>query len=85
MLTLFLALLVAAPVQAPDKPSRRDVAERSADPADKVICKRFQRIGTLVGSDRVCKSKRDWDRERDALRQPDHAISCGVSDVTGRC
>ncbi|MDF2495856.1 hypothetical protein [Sphingomonas sp.] len=85
MLTLLLALLAAAPDQAPEKQSKREVAERSADPADKVICKRFQRIGSLVGSDRVCKPKRDWDRERDALRQPSQAGACGISGTPGAC
>ncbi|RSV18322.1 hypothetical protein CA236_09580 [Sphingomonas sp. ABOLG] len=85
MLTLLLTLLVAAPGQVPDKPSKREVAERSADPANKMICKRFQRIGSLVGTNRVCKTKRDWDVEREALNQWSPAISCRPSDVTGRC
>jgi hypothetical protein len=85
LLTLLLTLLVAAPGQVPDKPSKREVAERSADPADKVICKRFQRIGTLVGTERVCKTKRDWDRERDALRQQGNGGACGVSGAPGGC
>jgi hypothetical protein len=82
MLTIILALLAASP--APEQP-KREVAERAADPADKMICKRFNRIGSLVGSERVCKPKRDWQRERDAARAPIAAGACGVAGNGGVC
>jgi hypothetical protein len=53
----------------------RDAPERSADSRDKVICKRFNKTGSLVSVYRTCKPKSEWDRERDNIRQ------LGVSDA----
>ena len=46
----------------------RDASEASADPLDKVICKRFANTGSLVASHRECKTKRDWERDRENMR-----------------
>ena len=62
-----VALAVAGPaVAAMDQ--KKNEAERSADTSDKVICKRFAETGSLVSSHRVCKTKREWDQERDEIR-----------------
>jgi len=59
-------------------PTQRDEAEKSADSQDKIICKRFVETGSLVKGYRTCKSKRDWERERDAVRaQTNMSGSCG--------
>ncbi len=42
--------------------------ERAADPQDKVICKRFVETGSLVKGQRTCKTKREWERDRDNIR-----------------
>jgi hypothetical protein len=76
---LALLLAVAGPAgQA--KP--RDAAERAADPADKVICKRFTKTGSLVDSTRVCKTKADWQRERDNLRTSTNSTGCQPGATT---
>jgi ribosomal protein S1 len=69
----------AAPAQKPDE------HEKSADDAEKVICKRFKETGSLVSSRRVCKSKRDWERERDALRTNNGINSCANQVGAGTC
>jgi hypothetical protein len=47
---------------------KREVAEKAADGQEKMICKRFLETGSLVKGYRTCKTKRDWERERDAIR-----------------
>jgi hypothetical protein len=63
-------------------PEKTDEHEKSADVGDKMICKRFKETGSLVSSRRVCKTKRDWERERDALRTSSNINSC-ASQVGG--
>ncbi len=81
MLTLLLALAAVDP--GPDKPLKREVAERSADAGDKMLCKRFVKTGTLAGGERICKTKRDWERERDAVRQLGAAGSSSCQAIAG--
>jgi hypothetical protein len=50
--------------------------ERAADPQEKVVCKRFIRTGSLVDSYKTCKTKHEWERERDNLRQLSVSDSC---------
>jgi hypothetical protein len=42
-----------------------DAPEGAAGNPDKVVCKRFTRIGSLVDGYRTCKTKKEWERERD--------------------
>ena len=70
-----IALLAANPVAA-QQVGKTDVAEKSADPRDKIICKRFVETGSLVRGYRTCKTKADWDRERDNIRAPAVTQSC---------
>jgi hypothetical protein len=61
--TLALCLIVAVPALAAEPPKNK--AEKTADnDPEKVICKRFTETGSLVRSNRVCKTKREWDRDR---------------------
>lgn len=80
---IVLALAAAAASQgAPPK----DAAERSADPLDKVICKRFTETGSLVKGKRVCKTKREWENERDAaVRSMTTGGACGNAGNGGIC
>lgn len=55
---------------------QEDAPERSADPADKMICKRFLETGSLIRGYRVCKTHREWEHERAALRTMSVADSC---------
>lgn len=62
---LALLLAVAAPAA---QAKTKDAPEKAVDAADKVICKRFTKTGSLVDSERVCKTKAEWQRDRDELR-----------------
>ncbi|MBB3695771.1 hypothetical protein [Sphingomonas sp. BK580] len=77
-----LALLLAAAAPA-DQAKSRDAGEKAADPADKVICKRFTKTGSLVDSTRVCKTKADWQRDRDNLRTSTNSTACQPGATVG--
>ena len=48
---------------------------------DKMICKRFIETGSLVRGYRVCKTKREWQQDRDTIRQGfGTASACSVGD-----
>jgi hypothetical protein len=67
-------------------PGKADEREKSADNADKRICKRFIETGSLVKGYRTCKTKREWERERDAVRSVSSSInSCANQGSTGSC
>lgn len=82
MLTfLAVALLAGQTAVVP-----RDAGETSTDPLDKVICKRFADTGSLVAAHRECKTKRDWERDRENMRAQAGAIvnSCrGAATMDG--
>lgn len=87
-MSAFAALLLiqaaaANPASTPARP--HDVAEKSADNRDKMICKRFVKTGSLVDSYRTCKTKADWDRERDNLRTLNATQSCSQLGQGGSC
>jgi hypothetical protein len=67
-----LSLIAAGPACAADagKPSN------SAAPKEKMICKRFIRVGSLVDGYKTCKTKKEWDREHDNLQQLSITDSC---------
>lgn len=69
----FLALLVmsAAPAFAED-------TGRSTEPRDKMVCKNFPRIGSLIAQNRVCKTRAEWQKDRDMMRVPMGVTSCAV-------
>ena len=81
--TLVMALSVAVPAGA-EKP-RRDAPEKASDSGDKMVCKKFADTGSLVSTHRVCKTKTEWQRDRDAVRQ--NATSSGgcnnLGDIRG--
>ncbi len=79
------ALLLTSVTAAAAPPAKPDEREKSADSADKMICKRFAETGSLIASKRVCKTKRDWERERDALRASSNINSCANQGSTGSC
>ena len=74
---LFMSALLAVSSSAIAEEAKRDVAEKAADSSDKMICKRFATTGSLVQNYRTCKTKREWERERENLRQLNPTASCG--------
>lgn len=81
MFLISLALLAAPSAQ------KSDAGERASDPQDKMICKRFVETGSLVKGTRVCKTKREWERERENVRATTspQSGSCNASGLGGGC
>lgn len=77
------AVIGASPAQSAP-PRGADAPETAAGNPDKVVCKRFTRIGTLAGSYRTCKTKREWERERENLRQINYSSPCRSAE-SGTC
>lgn len=69
-----LLLSTAAIAQQPK--TGADAGERAADPGDKIICKKFLETGSLVRGYKTCKTKREWEHERDNLRQSSVVDAC---------
>jgi hypothetical protein len=82
-IAIFTCCLIGA-TSAQSAPRRAtDAPEPVAGNPDKMVCKRFVRIGSLVDSYRTCKTKGEWQRERDNLRQSSLSDSCGRRGETG--
>lgn len=82
--TLAFACALVSATAAQSAPRSTDEPERSADSRDKVVCKRFVRTGSLTDSYRTCKTKAEWDRERDNVRQVNWASPCKSAE-SGSC
>jgi hypothetical protein len=74
---LSLAAITGAQAAEQPKPSA------AAAPGDKMICKRFTRIGTLAGSYKTCKTKSEWDREHSNIRTAGYGSYCGPRETAG--
>lgn len=74
---IFAASLTVATAAQSAQRRGVDAPEGAAGNPDKVICKTFTRIGTLAGRYRTCKTKAEWERERENLRQVNVSDSCG--------
>ncbi|HEX8240087.1 MAG TPA: hypothetical protein VF574_10155 [Allosphingosinicella sp.] len=81
--TLGFVCAVIGATAAQSAPGRGvEAPEKAAGNPDKVVCKRFVRIGSLVDGYRTCKTKREWERERDNLRTINWSSPCDVSSGT---
>jgi hypothetical protein len=78
-----VACILTASAAAESAPRRADAPEQAADPNEKVVCKTFTRIGTLASRYRTCKTKGEWQRERDNLRQVNISDSCSTRGQLG--
>jgi hypothetical protein len=81
--TLAAAYVLAASTAAQAAPRRADSPEQASDLNEKIVCKTFTRIGTLASRYRTCKTKGEWQRERDNLRQVNVSDSCGRRGEAG--
>lgn len=82
-LTFVCCLIGASAAQA--EPRRGvDAGERAAGNPDKVVCKRFVRIGSLADGYRTCKTKREWERERENARTVNWSNACKSAE-SGNC
>jgi len=76
-------LASASAAQAAPRPGA-DAPEGAAGNPDKVVCKRFARTGSLADSYRTCKTKREWERERDNVRTINWSNPCKSAE-SGSC
>lgn len=82
ILVCSFGLIMASSAQSAPRRAA-DAPEPVAGNPDKMVCKRFVRIGSLVDSYRTCKTKSEWQRERDNIRQSGVADSCRLRGITG--
>lgn len=80
---LFVCGLLSASAANAAPSKGADAPERAAGNPDKVVCKRFVRIGSLVDGYRTCKTKREWERERENARTVNWSSPCAAT--TGTC
>jgi hypothetical protein len=72
---LFQAATATPPAQpAPQQLAANETnATKAEDPSKKVICKREPRTGSLAGTERICRTKAQWqalsDRTRDEWQE----------------
>lgn len=80
MRTLVFVALILAPVCAFGKSpeSKANAPEKATDKQDKIVCKTFSRIGSLVATEKVCHTKREWENGRANLYEKDPLGSCTV-------
>jgi hypothetical protein len=79
---MLCGLIGALPAQAAPRPAV-DAPETAAGSPDKIVCKTFTRIGSLADRYRTCKTKSEWARERDNLRQSRVTDSCATRGQMG--
>jgi hypothetical protein len=79
---IILAFVLGSASAAQSAPREADTPEVSAGQGDKMVCKSFVRTGSLADRYRTCKTKGEWDRERDNIRQDaaSRVASCRMTD-----
>lgn len=82
-MSILLAMVLYGAASQP-APSATPAKQSATDP-EKMICRRFTVTGSLVSSYKTCKTRREWDREHEALRTGPGSNSCGTSGVASRC
>ena len=83
IVTFAFCLISATTAQAAPR-SGVDAGERAAGNPDKIVCKRFVRVGSLVDGYRTCKTKREWERERENARTVNWSNACKSAE-SGTC
>ncbi|SNS70427.1 hypothetical protein SAMN06295912_11320 [Sphingomonas laterariae] len=85
---VFAAALLMAATQASAEPQAResvDAPERAGDKEDRIVCKKFNKIGSLVASYKTCKTVREWRRERENIRSNTNIGACGGTAEGAPC
>jgi hypothetical protein len=57
---------------------------KAGDTSGQVVCRGYARTGSLVDSVRICKTNREWQRDR-VEQPPEQADSCRNRGTTGDC
>jgi hypothetical protein len=83
MIASVFGLVSAVAAQSAPR-SNADAPETAAGNPDKVVCKRFLKTGSLVDGYRTCKTKKEWERERDNVKQINWSSPCRSAE-SGTC
>lgn len=86
-----LLLVIASAMSVPAgaaSPSAQSQPSAKAPKAEKVVCRSINTTGSLIASDRVCKTTAEWDREadetaRDIDQQTKRATGVPIDPSTG--
>ena len=62
-----------------------DTTAKAGDPRDQIVCRRFVRTGSLVDGYRICKTNREWQRDRAEIQREEMSDSCRNRGTTGAC
>lgn len=81
---IFVGCLIGASAAQSAPPRGADAPERAAGNPDKIVCKRFARTGSLADGYRTCKTKREWERERENARTVNWSNACKSAE-SGTC
>jgi len=80
------AALLSAVTTVYAEPTASTSTAKSADSRDQIVCRRFVRTGSLVDGYRVCKTRREWDRDAENLRATGAGTdSCNARANGGQC
>jgi hypothetical protein len=80
-----MALLSAVTTVYAGPPASTATA-KAVDPRDQIVCRRFARTGSLADTTRVCKTRREWDRDAENIRAPGAGVdSCNARANGGQC
>jgi hypothetical protein len=73
-----IAFVIAAANTAHAAAPPTSASTSTTDPRDRIICRRFVRIGSLVDGYRTCKTRAEWDREQANARQFSVSDTCSL-------
>jgi hypothetical protein len=73
-----VALMLTAATVAHAAPPPTAASTSAAGSRDRIVCRRFVRIGSLVDGYRTCKTRAEWDREQANARQFSVSDSCSL-------
>jgi hypothetical protein len=77
LVLLAMTLIAGVGSAAEEKKRTRDEIDRSGDPLDKIVCRRYTVIGSLVATQKECRTRREWDRIHWDMRRIQGDSSCG--------
>ena len=76
--TFAVAVVLATATGAHGAPPPAAASPNAAGSRDRIVCRRFVRIGSLVDGYRTCKTRAEWDREQANARQFSVSDSCSL-------
>lgn len=76
LVTIAVACAVTVSSVAYAQRPRQNRTGEVAGPRDEIVCRRFVRTGSLADFYRVCKTRGEWDRDRQNVRDVTNRNSC---------